>query len=569
MGLGDKLTGWASDALGSAIAMAGQIGREALVKANQGASRGSVLPEAREARSPHALFSDPFALVDALGYKDRPSALTYRTIDDLARRMPVLSAIRTTRINQAAAFLVPVESEREPGFVIKLRDRDATPSASLKRRMNEITEFLLTTGCTVSYEKDTLETFGRKILRDSMTYDQACFEIVTTRRGDVCDFYAIDGASIRLAESPLGFDPHADPKRARYVQVYDETVIAEFPADALCFGIRNPNTSLRTNGYGESEIELMIAVVTALLYNFSWNTKAFSQGTAASGILNLRGTIPDAQLDAFRRSWYQMLSGTNNAFRTPVISHDDVQWINLQTSNRDMEFGAWMDWLVKVACAIYQIDPAEINFVYGNSGQASQMFAASATERATASRDRGLRPLLRSMSTWLNRFVITRMDPRLRLEFTGLSERSVDQDADLQKKQVGYLKTVDEIRAEADLAPLPDKRGDVILDPTYLQWYQLRAQEAQQQQQQQGQQGAGGGPPEQQDGQGGGMLNSSPWADEAEPEQGAGGAEPAQDHEDEGGDGGDQNDMQEALTADDAEEPAEKSSRDRVLVFHL
>lgn len=556
MGLSDRLTGWASDALGAAIAVAGQIGRDALTKASQGTARGTVVPEAREARAPHALFSDPFALVDALGYKDRPSALTYRAIDDLARRMPVISAIRTTRINQAAAFLVAVESEREPGFVIKLRDKQGTPSSSLRRRINEITEFLLTTGCTAAYEKDTLETFGRKLLRDSMTYDQACFEVVTTRRGDVCDFYAIDGASIRLAESPLSFDPKADPKRARYVQVYDETVIAEFPADALCFGIRNPNTSLRTNGYGESEIELMVNVVTALLYNFSWNTKAFSQGTAARGILNLRGTVPDSQLEAFRRSWYQMLAGTGNAFRTPIISHDDVQWINLQSSNRDMEFGAWMDWLVKVACAIYQIDPAEINFVYGNSGQASQMFAASASERATASRDRGLRPLLRSMATWLNRFVVTRLDPRLKLEFTGLSERSVDQDADLAKKQVGYLKTIDEIRAESDLPALPDKRGDVILDPTYLQWYQLRAQEQQQQQQQQG----AGGAPEQDGGQqgaGGGMLDSSPWADE----QGDGGQGEGQG-QDQGGE------MQEALTVDN-EEPAEKSSRARAFVFDL
>jgi hypothetical protein len=567
VGLTEKLTGWASDALGSALSVAGQIGREALEKASQGAARGTVLPEQREARSPHALFADPFAVVDALGYKDRPSSMSYQTIAELARRMPVLGAIRTTRINQAASFLVPVESEREPGFVLKMRDRDATPSRSLQRRMREISEFLLTTGVTANFDKDSLDTFGRKLLRDSMTYDQACFEVVTTRRGEVCDFYAVDGASIRLAEAPLGYNPHADAKRARYVQVYDETVIAEFPSDALCFGIRNPNTSLRTNGYGESEIEQMVAVVTALLFNFSWNTKAFSQGTAARGILNLRGNVPDAQLDAFRRSWYQMLSGVSNAFRTPVISHDDVQWINLQTSNRDMEFAAWMDWLVKVACAIYQIDPAEINFVYGNSGQASTMFAASASERATASRDRGLRPLLRSMAGWLNRYVVTRLDPRLRLEFTGLNDRSVDQDADLQKKQVSYLKTVDEIRAEADLEPLPDKRGDVILDPTYLQWYQLREQAKQQEQQaqqpgggdaqQQGMPGGGGGA--------GGMLQSSPWGDdqgdgEQGGDQGGGEQEPPEQEEA----------PQEAnVVEDDGEDAAEKSDRRRAFVFRL
>jgi hypothetical protein len=225
---------------------------------------------------------------------------------------------------------------------------------------------------------------------------------------------------------------------------------------------------------------MLINTVTATLWGFEHNKRFFSQGTSAKGILNFKGGVPDAKIDSFRRQWKQMISGVTHSHITPMTNVDELQWIDLHSNNRDMEFSAWMDWLIKITCAVFLIDPAELNFSYGNTGQASQMFSSPVEQKLKQSKDRGLRPLLTEISGWINTSLIWRLDPRYRLVFAGMEGKNADQAADLGKKQVSYLKTVDEMRAEDDLDPLPDGKGEVILDPSWLQFSQGKDAAAQQ-----------------------------------------------------------------------------------------
>jgi hypothetical protein len=66
------------------------------------------------------------------------------------------------------------------------------------------------------------------------------------------------------------------------------------------------------------------------------------------------------------------------------------------------------------------------------------------------------------------------IDPDFRIIFTGIDPKDVASESDNQKKRVSYLITVDEARAEEDLPPLPDGKGEVILDPTWLQFSQAK-----------------------------------------------------------------------------------------------
>lgn len=504
MGLTDRLADAAASALGSVLGYASTIADGALSKASS--SRGTVIPAPSAAPAPSGLYYDPYAVLDQLGFRERPTGMTYGSLQELVRRMPVLAAIRQTRINQVARYCSPAIDDRQPGFAIKLYDREASPTRAQKRTMARIEEFLLNTGVTEDEQKADFESFIRQLLWDSLTYDQATAEITHTRKGDLCDFYAIDAATIRIADVPLNIDPKADPDRVRYVQVYDEVIIGEFAAREMMFGVRNPRSSIKLNGYGTTEIEMMVSTVTSLLYAMTWNNKVFTQGTAARGIINIKGAIPQAQLTAFRQQWYQMISGVANAWRTPVVNAEDIQYLNMMTSNRDQEFAEWMNWLTKVACAIYAIDPAEINFLFGNSGQSSALQQQGPAEHITESKDRGLRPLLVSVAAWINRWIVRRIDPQYRFVWTGMDNESIDAETDRQQKLVRYKLTVNEIRAQDDLEPLPDGKGDILLDPTYLQWIQIKGQL--EQQGQQGQGGAAAGGPEQGQDQGGGEAGA-------------------------------------------------------------
>ena len=427
---------------------------------------------------PKALFWDPFAVIDALGYKDKPTSVSYATLQAMVWRMPILQTIIQTRLNQLSNFSEPQQDKFQTGYRIQLRDKKATPTKASEKRSQEMENWLRTTGKTENPRaRDDFETFLRKVGRDALTYDQMCFEVREDKRGTPFDFYAVDGATIRIADTTkLQYTGAVD--EVRYVQIYDGLVVAEYTADELCFGVRNATTDIRNQQYGRSEIEMLISTVTSLLWAWDYNQKFFSQGTSTKGIINFKGAVPERQLRSFRRHWYSMVAGVENAFKTPITNAEDLQYINLQQSNRDMEFSAWFDFLIKVASGMFGMDPMEINFKYGDSGGAKSMFESGNKQKLAQSKDKGLKPYLRFIANRINSYLIRPMDEDFEFAFVGLDAQSPQELADLNNKMVTTYKTVDEVRAEEDLPPLADGAGDVILNPVWMQNKTMAAQEA-------------------------------------------------------------------------------------------
>jgi hypothetical protein len=158
-----------------------------------------------------------------------------------------------------------------------------------------------------------------------------------------------------------------------------------------------------------------------------------------------------------------------NAWRTPITNADDLQWISMHQNNRDMEYSAYMDFLIKVACSIFQINPVEVNFQYGNTGQRSALAEASNREKIIDSKERGLYPMLRFVSRLINQYLLWPVNEDFEFHFVGLDAATPDEIADRNLKLVKTTRTVDELRAEDGLEPLPDGMGEIILDPTWLQ----------------------------------------------------------------------------------------------------
>ena len=433
-------------------------------------------PTQPSAEDPKSLFWDPFAIVEQLGYKDRPSQLTYGTLKAMAWKTPVLHAVINTRVQQIASFCRPQHDRYQLGFRIKLRDTEKEPTKIERNWMQEMETLLTRTGVTKHPRgRDNFETFLRKVGWDSLVYDQLTFEIIENKKGEPCEWYAVDSSTMRLADTASTYMDENMEEAVKFVQIYDGQVIAEFNQNELCFGVRNPRTDIRLFGYGVSELEMLVPTVTSLLWGFEYNQRFFSQGTAPKGIINFKGTIPEKSLQQFRRHWYQMCSGVENAWRTPVTVSAELQYVNLQQSSRDMEFNAWIDFLIKIACSMYSMDPAEVNFQYGNVGQKQSLQQANNKEKLTESRERGLRPLLRFIAECINQFIVWPINEAFEFDFVGLDSMTKEQQAELNMKRVKTTMTVDEIRAEDDKPPLPDGTGEIILDPVFMQNVQLKA----------------------------------------------------------------------------------------------
>lgn len=488
------------------LPMLGGLG--ALSKAEQG-PRGGQLAQTTAA-DPKGLLYDPFTALDQMGFRERPSAMTFRTLAEMARRVPPFSAYLQTRLNQMAAFCEPQPDEHSVGFKITLKDKRTDLAKPLQKRADELTRWIIQMGDpSLPIKRDKFGAWMRKSVWDSLVYDQFATEIVPRRdRRAPAYLRAIDAATVRISDTLDEVDLVDDS--IQYVQVYDDTIIAEFTDEEMMFAVRNPRSDIRWSGYGVPELEMLISVVTALLWGIDYNAKFFSQGSVAKGLLNFKGAVPEKELIAFRRQWYSMITGVQNAWRTPVVNAEDVQWLNMQSSNRDMEFAAWIDWLLKVTCAVCQIAPEEIGFQFGNSGQSSTLSEGSQADKLAASKDKGLIPLAKFFAEQLNDKVVSKLDDRFKLEFAGVNARSAEALIELQTKEVKTVKTVDEVRKARGDDPLPDGLGEVILDATWLQWYQAKQAEKQQQQGAGDGYGAPPGTPQ--------MDGSSPWQQDEQPQ---------------------------------------------------
>jgi hypothetical protein len=116
----------------------------------------------------------------------------------------------------------------------------------------------------------------------------------------------------------------------------------------------------------------------------------------------------------------------------------------------------------------------EVNFQYGNAGQKSTMNEVSNKEKTTESKERGLRPLLRFIAEKINQFIVWPINEAFEFAFVGLDAMTQDQSAELNTKRVKTMMTIDELRAEDDLEPLPDGKGEMVLDPTWVQYAQMQ-----------------------------------------------------------------------------------------------
>lgn len=472
----------AKSAVGWIVGSEDDVSAEDMAKAMRGIGMAPAQPTPEK---PRAMFHDPYSITDWGGWRQRPSSLTYEIMRETASANGVISAIINHRTHQVAAFCRPQQGRYDKGYRVQLRDRrdkrkGMTPAE--QKEAESIERMLETTGLLLPEEKpadrDSFKAFCKKAVRDVLTYDQWCWEKIRDQKGRPSRFVALPSETIRPAVADVEhMDPEQHRDRVAYVQVYENTVISEFGVDDLAWCIQNPRSDLRANGFGYSPIEMIIRLITAWLFGFEYNQKFFTQGSAIKGLLNIKGAIPDRQLKAFRRMWYTMISGVGNAWKTPILNSDEIQWVSMHTSNRDMEFGAWIDYVTKLICAAYGIDPVEINFIFGSSAGSSLFDRRPNQAEVTESKDKGLAPLLDHIADHLNTHLIWELNPDFEFGFVGFDAQSEEAERKAKIEEVKAFKTVNEIRAEMDEEPLPKELGDVILESNWLQWAQAKAAE--------------------------------------------------------------------------------------------
>lgn len=467
-------------------------------------------------RSPKSWFFDPLSLQYALGYKDRRFSLTFDVLKRVVGQLSILNAIINLRSSQVAAFSEPYRKTRSLGYVIKHKDPDHATTPAEVAFIKELEQFIGNCGRSERnpysrIPRDDFDTFLRKIVRDSLTYDQVSVEVVPDRGDIPFEFVAVDSSTIRIAaddrfaginssfQQRSGFIPsvpsrfsglyegreygtlNAEGSPISYVQVVYGQIENVYSERELAFGVRNPRTDIYIQQYGYSEVEQLITIVTSMLYAEMYNQKMFTQNSIPKGILNFKGdNFTPEQLEQFKRAWTAQVKGTENAFNVPVLQSEGLEWVDLQRSNEEMGYNKWLEYLLKVSCGVFLVDPSELNFAMQGGVSQTPLFESSQEWKLKASRDRGLKPILKFIAKLLNKYIIDRIDPHFTLEFVGLDEMSEQEKQEHLIEGLASFRTLNEVRRELDLPEV--QFGDIVLNPTYLQAMTIQ-QQAQQQEQ--------------------------------------------------------------------------------------
>lgn len=432
-----------------------------------------------------SVFFDPNSAGDGVGYKPTKGGVSFYTLQRMGD-ISIIKSIINTRVEQVQNFLKFSSDEQKEGFQIRKKkslfeDKDDKLNDKDKHNIEEIVNFLENGGFNDKWDEiDNFQDFVRKIVRDSLTIDQLAFECVRDRSFNLKKFRAVDAATIRLLDT-------ADPRFSkdfeqyrwrgylpRYAMIWNNQILRNPTNDQLVmyypwelgYGIRNKSTNILQNGYGTSELETLIEVMTWILWGMQYNGNFFKQGSQPKGFINIKGSnIDNSTLNEFRQAWTQTMRGVQNSHKVPVIQGIDLEWIDLQHGNRDMEFNEWLRFLFILTCAVYRIDPSELGFnfqeqarIFGQDGQ---------RERLEHSKNKGLKPLLIFLQNIINKYLVSEIDENYEFVFTGIEVEDEEKQVKLdgEKLSNGMVSLEDMFKKYSGRDFNPEK--DTILNQVY------------------------------------------------------------------------------------------------------
>src|SRR5690606_26908594 len=232
-----------------------------------------------------SVLEDPYSLQSSMGYKERNYSLDFDFLKRIPQRLSLVGAIMQTRCNQVAQFSIPFRTSKSVGYVVKHKDPGKLTTKAEQKFIAELEAFIYNCGHKKpnphnKNKRDDFETFLKKIVRDSLTFDQLTFETIPDRRGIPYEFMAVDASTIRLAaeygvhaktdDDPWGyrkFGPFQSmqlfrgnklDKDSKYVQLVNGQIETIYTEEDLAFGVRNPRTDIQIQGYGYGELENLV-----------------------------------------------------------------------------------------------------------------------------------------------------------------------------------------------------------------------------------------------------------------------------------------------------------------------
>ncbi len=431
------------------------------------------------------------------------SKISRKTLKELSVRDWVVSTVIQCRADTLLRFSRKSHDKFNMGFRFVKRNDEENISEEDEKFIAQLEDFVYNCGRTEGTTPQDQMLFGdflKLTTRDALTFGHIAVEKIPTRGGAFHRFrplpaesvYRINkklspdlikqtAAAVAASLKPGPNDPRKDVKTYNQPAEYWEYVqmsehkqpLAIFSHKDMIFHLANLQNFSDSMGYCISTVEMAVLMIGQHLHVENYNSNFFTNGYASRGILHLKGTVTPSALAAFRRQFYNSINGTANAWRTPIIGGlDEVNWIPMSGSSREMEYINYNNHLMRAICSLFQIDPTEVGLDFLISGNGRAPNQASTEYKIEYSRERGLYPLLMMFEDLINSSIVPAIDEKLaakyRFEFVGYTDETPQtQVAQLQAEMTVHASMNDLLRS-AQKNPIKHKIADIPLNTAFI-----------------------------------------------------------------------------------------------------
>jgi HK97 family phage portal protein len=299
---------------------------------------------------------------------------------------------------------------------------------------------------------ESWETFIQTVVEDLLVLDAGVIEKERTLRGGLAYLHSVDGATIRVYKYWDG-----DPDEPRYYWYPDYQERASFKNSDLIYMRANPMTY---RVVGLAPFETLRAVVDAELSGQSYNTRQI-KAPAPDGILDLGEQARPDQVEAFKMYWNAEVAGKGAmAF---LGGTKGAQFMQFRNSNRDMQFLEYQMYLARKIAAVMGMSMMDLGIPVDTN-------RATASVTSENTDDRGLRPLLGLVASYMTRGVVRDTafggnGNNLVFKFTSLNLKESMSRAQRNRHSLGGMPwmVIDEARREDGYPPIGGTLGSSLL----------------------------------------------------------------------------------------------------------
>lgn len=296
---------------------------------------------------------------------------------------------------------------------------------------------------------ESFHSFVMPVIEDMVVLDAGTIEKERTYGGELYALHGADGGRVKVNSLWDG-----DPNEPRYYWVVMPGQELSFKNADLVYMMSNPRTY---SAVGLSPYETLKLTIDWELNGSAFNARQV-QNAAPDGVLDLGEGARPEQVEAFRSMWAAEIAG--RGAMAIMGGTKAAKWMPFRTSNRDMQFLEWQQYLGTRITMVFGLSPQDLGWSFNINRSEGEV-------QLQISESKGLRPYMTTTQDYFTQEIVWDKsfggrDNNLCFRWTRLNRRESLGLAQINKIAGAGIpwKSINAMRADDGLLPIGDAKDE-------------------------------------------------------------------------------------------------------------